>query len=115
MPAASQDAVIAYDVIEHLTKDELIDVADEVLRVLKPGGRWIVHAPNAASPFCGVIAYGVLTHEQAFTPKSLTQVFLSSGFRTATFHDDPPAPHGPASTPLAPLYPHIRSASTPPL
>lgn len=110
MPPASQDAVVAYDVIEHLTKDELIDVADEVLRVLKPGGRWIVHAPNAASPFCGVIAYGDLTHEQAFTPESLTQLFLSSGFRSATFHEDPPAAHGPASTARALLWPLVRFA-----
>src|SRR5581483_4474529 len=75
--AASQDAVIAYDVIEHLTKDELIEVTDEVVRVLKPGGRWIVHVPNGLSPFAGVMTYGDLTHELAFTPESLTQLFLS--------------------------------------
>ena len=45
-PPGSQDAVVAYDVIEHLTKDELLDMADEVARVLKPGGRWIINAPN---------------------------------------------------------------------
>jgi SAM-dependent methyltransferase len=93
-PAASLDAVIAYDVIEHLTKDELIDVTDEVFRTLKPGGRWIVHAPNGLSPFCGVMAYGDLTHEMAFTPESLTQLFLTCGFKSASFHEDPPAARG---------------------
>ncbi len=101
---ASLDAVVSYDVIEHLTKDELIDVTDEVVRVLKPGGRWIIHAPNGQSPFCGVMAYGDLTHEQAFTPESLTQLFLSSGFRSATFHEDPPAAYGLASTVRALLW-----------
>lgn len=106
--AASLDAVITYDVIEHLTKDELIDVTDEIVRVLKPGGRWIIHAPNGLSPFMGVMTYGDLTHEQAFTPESLTQLFLSSGFRAATFHEDPPAAYGLASTVRALLWRPIR-------
>ena len=93
-PAASLDAVIAYDVIEHLTKDELLDLTDEVHRTLKPGGRWIIHAPNGLSPFAGVMRYGDLTHEQAFTPESLTQLFLACGFREASFYEDPPAAHG---------------------
>ncbi len=49
--AASLDVVIAFDVIEHFTKAELIPLVDEVHRVLKPGGRWIIHAPNGESPF----------------------------------------------------------------
>ena len=106
--AASLDAVISYDVIEHLTKDELIDVTDEIVRVLKPGGRWIVHAPNGLSPFCGVMAYGDLTHEQAFTPESLTQLFLSSGFKSAIFDEDPPAAYGLASSARALLWRAIR-------
>ncbi len=106
--AASQDAVIAYDVIEHLTKDELIEVTDEVVRVLKPGGRWIVHVPNGLSPFAGVMTYGDLTHELAFTPESLTQLFLSSGFRSASFHEDPPAAHGLKSTLRALLWKLVR-------
>jgi SAM-dependent methyltransferase len=107
-PAASLDAVVAYDVIEHLTKDELITVTDEVVRVLKPGGRWIIHAPNGLSPFCGVMTYGDLTHEQAFTPESLTQLFLSSGFRSASFHEDPPAVRGAASAVRALLWKFVR-------
>jgi hypothetical protein len=95
-------------VIEHLTKDELIDVTDEVFRTLKPGGRWIVHAPNGLSPFCGVMAYGDLTHEMAFTPESLTQLFLSGGFKSATFHEDPPAVRGPKSFVRAVLWRLIR-------
>jgi SAM-dependent methyltransferase len=107
-PPQSQDAVVAYDVIEHLTKDELLDMADEVARVLKPGGRWIIHAPNGLSPFCGVMAYGDLTHEQAFTPESLTQLFLACGFRSASFHEDPPAAHGLASGARAVLWRVVR-------
>ena len=34
----SQDVVVAFDVIEHFTKDELIPFVDEVYRVLRGGG-----------------------------------------------------------------------------
>jgi SAM-dependent methyltransferase len=94
MPAASRDVIIAFDVIEHFTKDELIDVTDEVLRVLKPGGRWIVHVPNGASLFGGASRYDDLTHELAFTCESLTQLMLASGFRSAAFFEDEPVAHG---------------------
>ncbi len=108
LPPSSLDAVVAYDVIEHLTKDELVTLTDEVARVLKPGGRWIVHAPNGLSPFAGVMTYGDLTHEQAFTPESLTQLFLSSGFRTVEFAEDPPIAHGLKSAVRAALWQIIR-------
>ena len=35
----SHDAVITFDVIEHLTKAETLPLVDEVRRVLKPGAR----------------------------------------------------------------------------
>lgn len=88
------DVVVAFDVIEHFTKDELIDLVDEIQRVLKPNGRWIIHAPNARSPFVGVIRYGDFTHEQAFTEESLTQVLKSSGFREINFFECKPLIYG---------------------
>lgn len=90
----SQDAVVAFDVIEHFTKDELIDIVDEVRRILKPGARWIIHVPNGASPFAGVSRYGDLTHELAFTPESLTQLLLASRFRAVDCYEDAPIAHG---------------------
>lgn len=105
---ASYDAVVAYDVIEHLTKDELVDMTDAVRRVLRPGGRWLIHAPNGLSPFAGVMRYGDLTHEQAFTPESLTQLFLASGFREASFYEDPPAVRGLTSAIRALLWRVVR-------
>lgn len=94
LPPESHDAVVAFDVIEHLTKDELVGFTDQVLRVLKPGGRWIIHVPNAASPFFGAVRYGDLTHELAFTSESLAQLVLASGFREVQSYEDRPIPHG---------------------
>lgn len=92
--AASTDVVIAYDVIEHLTKQDLLRVAGEVRRVLKPDGRWIIHAPNAESPFFGRIRYGDFTHELAFTRLSLSAVLRAAGFAQVVCAEDAPVPHG---------------------
>lgn len=90
LPEASQDVVVAFDVIEHFTKNELLPFVDEVRRVLKPGGRWVIHTPNGESPFVGAIRYGDFTHELAFTQVSLSQLLLSSGFSRADFFESGP-------------------------
>jgi SAM-dependent methyltransferase len=91
---ASLDAVIAFDVIEHLDRDEIIRMADATHRALKQGGRWIVHVPNGASPFAGAVMWGDLTHELAFTTESLTQLTRSTGFADVRFFEDAPVAHG---------------------
>ncbi len=89
----SLDMVIAFDVIEHLTKNELLDLTDEVQRVLKRGGSWLVHVPNAASPFFGRIRYGDYTHEQAFTQSSLGQLLRATGFSNIRCYEENPVIH----------------------
>lgn len=93
-PASSLAVVIAYDVIEHFTKNESLDLVDEVYRVLKPGGKLIVHAPNGESPFVGRIRYGDFTHEQAFTRDSISQLLMVCGFSRVDCQEDTPIPHG---------------------
>ena len=88
------DAVVTIDVIEHLTRSEVIDFVDEIYRILRPGGRWITHQPNAASPFFGGIRYGDLTHEMAYTGESIRQLALTCGFSSVTCHEDAPVAHG---------------------
>ena len=95
--AGSQDVVLAMDVIEHFTREELLPFVDQVHRVLKVGGRWIIHTPNGESPLSNRIRYGDVTHEQAFTRTSLGQLLLSSGFRSLECYEDTPVIHGMAS------------------
>ena len=108
-PDGSLDCIVAFDLIEHFTKNELIGLVDEVCRVLKPGGRWIIHAPNAESPFGNRILFGDFTHELAFTRTSLAQLFLSSGFSRVECYEDRPVPHGIKSTVRWILWRCIRS------
>lgn len=93
--ADSLDAVVTYDVIEHFSLAELLPLVDDVRRVLKPGGRWIIHCPNGDSPFVGRVRYGDITHVQgAFTDTSLRQLLLASGFSTISCYEDRPVVHG---------------------
>ncbi len=97
MPDGSHDALIAFDVIEHFAKDELFALVDEVRRVLKPGGRWIIHVPNGGSPFGGRVIFGDFTHELAFTPASLEQILAASGFAGVRCYEDRPIPRRPSA------------------
>ena len=90
----SIDAVITFDVIEHFGKSELLQLADEVKRVLRVGGCWIIHTPNAESPFGGRIRYGDFTHEIAFTRGSIYQLLRTIGFSSIKSHEDRPIIHG---------------------
>ena len=94
----SQDAIICFDVLEHLTRDELFAMIEAVHRALRPGGRWIVHSCNAESPFFGRVRYGDLTHEQAFTRVSLRQALMGCGFAEVRCYEDAPVPGRPGGT-----------------
>jgi SAM-dependent methyltransferase len=94
LPDQSRDCIVAFDVIEHFTRDELIMLVDEVWRVLRPGGRWIIHVPNGESPFSGMIRYSDITHELAFTRISIAQLLYSSGFSDVRSYEDAPVPYG---------------------
>ena len=91
---ASFDVVVTYDVLEHFTMPELLAVVDGVMRILRPGGRWIIHVPNAEGLFGMRVRYGDITHEMAFTRHSLNQLLLASGFGGVSCFEDRPIPHG---------------------
>lgn len=81
LDANQYDAVFAFDVFEHLTKPELLDLMSQIARVLKPGGRLIARFPNAASPFGRSSQHGDLTHLTPLTPDSFAQACNVGGLR----------------------------------
>jgi SAM-dependent methyltransferase len=105
----SLDCVVFFDLLEHFSKAELIPLVDLVYRVLKPAGRWIIHTPNAESPFGMRSRYCDLSHELAFTRMSLSQLLLSSGFSQVDCYEDEPVPHGVKSAGRLLLWRCIRS------
>ncbi len=95
---ASIDCIISFDVLEHFSKNEIIEFIDRVHRVLVKGGAWVIHVPNGESIFVGKILYGDFTHEIAFTKTSATQLLRASGFSSISAYEDKPVIHGLKST-----------------
>ena len=87
-------AVIATDLLEHLTKPEVIRTFDTVLAALVPGGVFVARVPNAVSPFGGSIRYGDFTHESWFTARSVRQLARAAGFHSVEVRSCPPPVHG---------------------
>jgi SAM-dependent methyltransferase len=91
-------AVTATDVLEHLTKNEVLAAFDQVARALVTGGVFVARVPNAVSPFGGNIRYGDFTHESSFTAASVRQLAAAVGFGAVAVQASPPVAHGPTST-----------------
>lgn len=90
----SADVVCIWDVLEHLTRQEAFDLVSEIRRVLSPGGVCIGHVPNAEGIFGSRVRYGDMTHEQAFTRNSISQMFQALQFENVRCFEDKPIVHG---------------------
>ena len=87
-------AVTATDLLEHLTKNEVLETFDVVHSALAPDGVFIARVPNAVSPLGGHIRYGDFTHETWFTARSVHQLAVACGFGHVTVLPCPPVAHG---------------------
>ena len=85
-------AIIAVDVFEHFSRDELVRLAPLLHAALRPGGRLLVQTANGAGLFPAQVIYGDLTHLTIFTPQSLEQLLRASGFVDLAFHETGPIP-----------------------
>ena len=88
------DAVIAKDVIEHFTRDEVFEILELINKNLKAGGRFIMQVPNGQGIFHTSIFYGDYTHEMAYTESSINQVILNTGFSRSVCYPTGPVPKG---------------------
>lgn len=88
------DMIVGLDVIEHFTKDEVMDFLDACFRSLRPGGRLILQTPNLDSPFGGGVRYGDYTHELGFNANSLSRLLTLTGFTGVEFREMGPVAHG---------------------
>lgn len=77
---ATFDMILAMDVIEHFTKDELVEMLAIIRKSLKPGGMVLFRTPNMDAPLTSVYSFGDFTHECLLNKSSAMQVMLSSGF-----------------------------------
>lgn len=88
----SYDIIIAFDFIEHFSKDELITLSRDIFKALAPGGMLLIHTPNAQGFFPNRIIHGDLTHMTIFNPNSIVQLFSSAGFTGIEVFETGPVP-----------------------
>ena len=87
------DVMFLLDILEHLPRAELFSVLDRVHASTKPGGRLIITVPNGAGLFGMRVRYGDLTHENCYTPGSMTQALRTTGFSDISAREIRPVPH----------------------
>jgi len=93
-PPSNFDLITAFDLIEHLSKDEALHLLAACATALSPGGRLVLQTPNADSPFGMAIRYGDLTHEICFTPNALARLLAMHGFGEIEVREVGPVPWG---------------------
>jgi SAM-dependent methyltransferase len=84
--------IVAVDVFEHFTRDELIPLAQAIHGALRPGGVLLVQTANGQGLFPNQVIYGDLTHVTIFTPGSLGHLLRRSGFDQLAFAETGPVP-----------------------
>ena len=82
--------VVANDIIEHFTKEEIIQFLDMIYRSLKPGGNVIISTLNGSSLFGASLYHSDFTHETGFTPTSLRQVLSTCHFKDIEIFGEEP-------------------------
>lgn len=87
-PSNSYQAIVGIDLIEHISKDELMTLLAQANRVLGKGGRIIFRYPNGDSPLVGMNLFNDVTHIWTYTPNCLNSLAQMHGFARSHFHDE---------------------------
>ncbi len=81
------DLIILFHVLEHLFKEEVLELLELIYDRLSEKGILIIEVPNAGSPLFGSSNRFIdFTHEIGFTPSSLREVILVTGFKNVTVY-----------------------------
>lgn len=74
------DAVVAFDVFEHVDYDALETLLSDFYRLLRPGGLILARFPSGDSPFSGAMFNGDWTHRTLIGSGKLQQLAIAAGF-----------------------------------
>jgi SAM-dependent methyltransferase len=80
-PDESFDVIIFHHVLEHIPRDQTINLLREFYRCLKPSGCLNIKVPNASCIVPGNHLFGDFTHIVYFNERSLVQVLEASGMK----------------------------------
>lgn len=87
LPDEELGLIVLFDVVEHLTRDEVFALFDLAIAKLSSGGKMLIQIPNGDSPFFGSIYWDDPTHETAFTARSLYRFLRGAGFASVQFSE----------------------------
>lgn len=86
--ADSFQAIVAIDFVEHIAKDDLMELLQQAHRVMVRGGRLILRLPNGDSPLVGMNLFNDITHVWTYTPNCLDSLARMQGFARTQFVDE---------------------------
>ena len=89
LPDASVDAVYSNQLMEHLHPDDAIEQLREIVRVLRPGRKYVCVTPSRVTGPHDISRYFEDTprgfHLREYDYSSLRTVFMDAGFRSVAF------------------------------
>jgi 2-polyprenyl-3-methyl-5-hydroxy-6-metoxy-1,4-benzoquinol methylase len=88
------DWIGCLNILEHLSKDEVLETLQLCNSRLRPGGSLVVMVPNGLSAYSGVTRYWDFTHKIAFVPNNFRQLLPLCGFDKVEFAECAPVPYG---------------------
>jgi 2-polyprenyl-3-methyl-5-hydroxy-6-metoxy-1,4-benzoquinol methylase len=100
--------ISAFNILEHLNKEEVLPFLKAAKAALKPGGCLLLEIPNASSLFGSRTRYWDFTHELSFCPTSLLQILSVTGFENVKLQERAPVVHGSKSWLRSILWKSIR-------
>ncbi len=92
------DWIGCLNLLEHLSKDQVVELLRLCREHLRPGGVMVAMVPNAISPYSGITRYWDFTHQLAFTPNNFRQLAILCDFYKVEFKECGPIPHSMIST-----------------
>lgn len=82
------DFILLIDVLEHIPKEQQIEVLDAIYGSLKPSGELLCVVPNANSPIAMRWENIDFTHHASYTEYSLSFLLECADFEHITFHPE---------------------------
>lgn len=74
------DLIVLNDVLEHISKDRVVQLLRVIYSSLKKNGSLFIKVPNMANPFGLLDRYKDITHELGFTEHSLKETLVAARF-----------------------------------
>ncbi len=80
------DLISMLDVLEHIPKDNTIELLKALKNALSKNGTLIIQVPNLQSPDAQLHMYNDFTHQFGYVEHSFAQVLIAAGFENFSFH-----------------------------